>query len=135
MSMKLRMLDSSVRLRLTPEEVEIFGRGGRLESTACFPNGGVFAYALSVTVGDAMTARFDDDCIEVQVPRPAAAQWAHGDEVSLSAEQLTTGGVFRILVEKDFHAFPPREGDPPEGRCSTPRTASIDGPVPSLPVE
>lgn len=133
--MKLRMLESSVRLRLTPQEVETIGRGVRLQSVARFPNGGVFVYALSVTAGDLLTARFDDDCIEVQVPRLLAAAWAHGDEVAIAAEQPTTGGVFGILVEKDFHGLPPREGDAPEGRCSTPRAASVGGPVPSLPVE
>lgn len=133
--MKLRMLESSVRLRLTPEEVESVGRGVRLQSVACFPNGGVFAYALSVTAGNEVMARFDDDCVEVQVPRRLAETWARSDEVGIAAEQPTTGGVFRILVEKDFHSFPPREGDSLEGRCSTPRAASVDGPVPSLPVE
>lgn len=119
--MKLRMMGSSVRLRLTPEEVATFGRGMRLRSVACFPNGSVFVYALSVTAGDVLTARFDDDCIEVQVPRPLAEAWAHGDEVGIEAEQPTTGGMFKILVEKDLHFVPPREGDPPEQRCSTPR--------------
>jgi hypothetical protein len=119
--MKLRMMGSSVRLRLTPEEVERFGRGVRLRSVACFPNGGVFAYALCVTAGDAVTARFDDDCIEVQVPRPLAESWAHGEEIGITGEQPTTGGVFKILIEKDLHFFPPRDGEPPEGRCSNPQ--------------
>ncbi len=133
--MKLRMLESSVRLRLTPEEVELVGRGMRVQSVARFPNGAVFAYALCVTAGHEVTTRFDDDTIEVQVPRLLAERWAQSDEVGIAAEQPTTGGVFRILVEKDFHSFPPREGDPPEGRCSTPRAASVDGPVPSFSVE
>ena len=119
--MKLRMLGSSVRLRLTPEEVETFGRGGRLRSVACFPNGAVFVYALSITAGDVLTARFEDDCIEVQVPRPLAESWAHSEEIAMSGEQPTTGGTFRILVEKDLHFLPPREGEAPEGRCSNPR--------------
>ena len=119
--MKLRMFGSSVRLRLTPDEVATFGRGGRLRSVACFPNGAVFVYALSITAGDVLTARFEDDCIEVQVPRALAEAWAQSDEIAIAGAQPTTGGTFEILVEKDFHFLPPREGEAPEGRCSTPR--------------
>ena len=133
--MKLRMQASSVRLRLARQEVEALGRGERVQSTARFPNGAVFVYALSVTAGDEVTARFEDDCIEVQLPSPVAAEWAHGAEVTLAAEQLTTGGVFKILVEKDYSCLHPREEESPLERYPNPRAAADGGLLPSTPME
>ena len=122
-------------MRLTRQEVEAFGRGERIQSTARFPNGGVFAYALSVTAGGAVTARFEDDCIEVQVPGPVAAQWAHGGEVAITAEQPTTGGVFKILVEEDTSCLHSREVDSSLERNPNPRAAAGSGLRPSTPME
>lgn len=133
--MKLRMLDSAIRLRLSREEVEAVGRGERVESTARFPNGGVFVYALSVTAGEVVTARYDDDCIEVQVPRPTAAKWAGSDDTGIAAELPTTGGVFGILIEKDFSCLHSREQDSSRAPLPNPRAAQVGGPLPTTPME
>lgn len=133
--MKLRMLESSIRLRLSRQEVEAFGRGERIQSTARFPNGGVFVYALSTTAGDAVTVRYDDDCIEVQVPRQTAMKWAESEATEIAAEQATTGGVFAILIEKDFICLHPRQGDSPLERFPNPRAADAGGLLPSTPRE
>jgi len=133
--MKLRMLDSSIRLRLSRQEVEAFGRGERIQSTARFPNGGVFAYVLSVTAGDVVTVRYEDDCIEVQVPRPTAAKWAGSEDTGIAAEQPTSGGMFGILIEKDFSCLQSREGDSPLERFPNPRAAELGGRLSSTPRE
>ena len=133
--MKLRMLDSSIRLRLSRQEVEAFGRGERIQSTARFPNGGVLVYALSVAAGDEVTVRYEDDRIEVQVPRPTAAMWAGGEDTGIAAEQLTAGGMFVILIEKDFSCLQSREGDSPLERFPNPQAAEVGGRSSSTPME
>jgi hypothetical protein len=133
--MKLRMLDSSIRLRLSRWEVEAFGRGERIQSTARFPNGGVFVTVLSVTAGDVVTVRYEDDCLEVQVPRPTAAKWAGSEDTGIAAEQPTTGGMFGILIEKDFSCLHSREHDSAQELFPNPRAAHVGGPLPSTPME
>lgn len=132
--MKLRLQDGSVRLRLTKPEVALIGRGVRVQARSCFPNGEVFTYALAVTAGEQVTARYDDECIEVQIPRRVAVEWASGDAVSIAATQPTARGEFSILVEKDFSCLHPRDGVSEEGTFPNPR-ATAGGAVSSDPVE
>lgn len=122
--MKLRLQDDSVRLRLTRPEVAAIGRGEAVRASATFPNGEVFSYALVVTAGREVTARFEDDCVEVAVPRAIAAHWADGEEVGITAEQPSTHGAFRILIEKDFTCLHPRAGESQAESFPNPRATT-----------
>ena len=112
--MKLRMQNSSLRLRLSRPEVDAIGRGERLESSAHFPNGTVLIYVLSESTGPEITASFAGNCIEIQLPRRVAREWALGGDVSLAAEQSTANGSFSVLVEKDLTCLHPMTTSPLE---------------------
>lgn len=50
--------------------------------------------------------------IVVTIPSDVVSAWAGSEEVGIRAEQPTnSGGILRILVEKDFACLTQREGE------------------------
>ena len=109
--MKLRLRESSVRLRLTRPEVAAIGRGERVEAVTRLPDGSEFRYALAVVDVGEVSARLSDGCLEVLAPRAIATTWATSDEVAISAVREIPGGVCSLLIEKDFACLHPRPED------------------------
>ncbi len=111
--MKLRILDDSIRLRLTQSEVATVGRGETVEAWTRFPDGRRLGYALGTGEVDQPEASFDDGCVRVRVSPSAARRWADTDEVGIEASlALDDGaGVLRLLIEKDFRCLAPRDGE------------------------
>ena len=96
--MKLRIQDSSLRLRLTRKEVAVFAATGRVAAETHFPSGERLTYALEVSrSGERLAATFEDGRITVCVPEELVSEWAHTDKVGLEEDS----GMI-ILVEKDF---------------------------------
>ena len=117
--MKLRIRGNSIRLRLGQTEAAMLARGEAVEEFTDLGPGQKFVYA--VTAGDAVgiTAAFGDGRLEISVPHSTAAEWANGDEVSLSGTQPTSdGSELQIAIEKDFACLKPR--GPEEDRDSFP---------------
>jgi hypothetical protein len=114
--MKLRLLDDSIRLRLSRSEVVAAHEKGIVESRTRFSDGSVFTYALegeqSATDASAVYAR---DRMVVKLPAHEISAWANDDAaVSLRGEvRLPDGGRLNLLVEKDFKCLSPR-GDEDE---------------------
>ena len=111
--MKLRILDNSVRLRLTRSEVEALRETGVVTARTTFPGGREFRYAVesspaSVNPG----AVLSENTITVRMPEAAVRAWANSEQVSMRGEQQhKNGDVLAILVEKDFACLAPREGE------------------------
>lgn len=96
--MKLRIQNSSLRLRLTRKEVAAFAATGRVAAETHFPSGQRLTYALEISNSEErLAATFDDGHIIVCVPKHLAGEWAHTDRVGLEEHAGMT-----ILVEKDF---------------------------------
>jgi len=112
--MKLRLLDDSIRLRLSRNEVVAAEEQGIVESRTRFPDGSVFTFALEALENDANArASYTTDRLVVKLPAPDIAAWAFDDAaVSLRSElELPQGGCLRILVEKDFRCLSPRDDE------------------------
>ncbi len=110
--MKIRILDDSIRLRLTRGEVERIGQGEVVEGTTHFPGGATFRYALERTEVDEPGARFEDGRIAVVLPHDTAQAWADGNDVSIEARPaVAEGASLRLLIEKDFKCLAPRDGE------------------------
>jgi len=95
--MKIRMNETSIRLRLRRSEVERFRSTGEVAAsialperslTYCLRRGGVSQPAVS----------FRENTIEVVVPGDESAAWAAGPQVGIYGK----AGGLDILVEKDF---------------------------------
>jgi hypothetical protein len=116
--MKLRILDDSIRLRLSQTEVEHIARGEAVHSHARFPDGCFLVYGLEPSAETAIDATYRDNEIRVRVPTEAARSWATTEQVALTAIVPIEGGELAILVEKDFECLEPRPGE--EDRDSFP---------------
>ncbi len=103
--MKLRLLDDSIRLRLSRSDVAAADKQGIVEGQTHFPHGGVFTYVLEAlrNRSDA-SAAYADERLVVKLPASEISAWADDDAaVSLRSEvQLPDGNRLKLLVEKDF---------------------------------
>ena len=109
--MKLRILDDSIRLRLSQSEAGRIAQGEAVHSHTRFPDGFFLSYCLEPSAATEIGATFVDNLITVRVPAEAARTWATTDQVSLIASQAIEGGELAILVEKDFEWLEQRAGD------------------------
>lgn len=108
--MKLRMLDDSIRLRLSRTDVTLADEVGVVEGRTRFPDGSVFVFALESRRSGKAEASFADGRIVVRLPAADVGRWA-GDDTAVSLEtdvDLPDGGRLKLLVEKDFQCLTAR---------------------------
>jgi hypothetical protein len=110
---KLRLLDDSIRLRLSQGEVQTAEQSGSVEARTRFPGGKALIVALESTDATKASASLEDNRLVVGLPAPEIAQWANDDAaVSLHGEVvLADGSQLTLLVEKDFRCITPREDE------------------------
>ena len=105
--MKLRIRGDTIRLRLKRSEVEQIAAGTSIVEETHFPDS-VLTFRLDVSESIAISARFDNGCLAINVPKSKALDWADTDDVSLHVEQRLPGtGCLSILIEKDFKCLEP----------------------------
>jgi hypothetical protein len=112
--MKLRLLDDSIRMRLSQGEVAAADRQGVVEARTRLPDGSTFTYVLEARAGAAgPDAAYADNRLVVGLPAAEISAWANDDTaVSLQGDlTLPGGGALTLLVEKDFRCLTPREGE------------------------
>ena len=104
--MKLRLDETSLRLRLAPEEATEFGRTGLLETAVPLGPGaaGQLRYSLERDAEvPVLTVRQEPGRIRVLVPAAQATAWAGSDEISLRTKlEVAENQFLLILVEKDL---------------------------------
>ncbi|MDX1405049.1 MAG: hypothetical protein R3192_10950 [Woeseiaceae bacterium] len=111
--MKLRILDNSIRLRLTRSEVESVQKDGLVKGRLPLADGVNFDYVLESSPATIKTAaHLSNNVLTVRVPESEIVDWTSSEQVAISASQdLSEGVELRILVEKDFACLAPREGE------------------------
>ena len=111
--MKLRVLDNSIRLRLTQSEVELVRTDGLVRGRVPFPGSNSFDYVLESSPATVKPeAHMSNNMLTVRIPETEINAWADSEEVSISASQILDGGDhLSILVEKDFACLAPRDGE------------------------
>lgn len=102
--MKLRIRDSSIRLRLMRGEVETLKSNGIVTASMSFPGGRIFSYRVESSPASVNPAAFFSGSeMSVRLPETAVLAWAASGQVSMRGEQLLDdGSTLSILVEKDF---------------------------------
>ena len=107
--MKIRILENSLRLRISQDELEYLRVNRKIESNINFPEN-VLKYSISEKENGSITANFIGGHISVKVPRTELETFFRDEEVGMSYEN---GGVsnLKILIEKDFQCIAPREGE------------------------
>lgn len=111
--MKLRILDDSIRLRLTRTEVETVSSDGLVRGRVRFAGTNSFDYVLESSPATVKPeAHISNNVLTVRVPKLDIESWADSETVSIKAEQgLGDGGQLKILIEKDFACLAPRDGE------------------------
>ncbi|HLM02459.1 MAG TPA: hypothetical protein VK400_15510 [Pyrinomonadaceae bacterium] len=110
--MKLRIKGNSIRLRLSQREVSGFEKNFQVEDSISFGNRRLTYVLSGEGAAREISARFENDRIEISVPRDVAEQWTQSAQIGFGAEQKLPGGeVLKILVEKDFACLAVREGE------------------------
>ena len=123
--MKLRLLDDSIRLRLSRSEVVAVHEQGIVESQTRFPDGSVFTFALEAPPNASeASASYTSTRLVLKLPASQIAGWANDDAaVSLRGElKLPVGGVLKLLVEKDFKCLSPRGDEDQSDQFKNPQT-------------
>jgi hypothetical protein len=113
--MKLRMTNSSIRLRLSQSDVQRFGESGIVKEVLRFGARPDEAFSYSIR-RDAdvrsISATLDSNGLIVSIPIDEAADWTGTERVGIVGEQsIDDGSVISLLVEKDFACLTPRAGD------------------------
>lgn len=110
--MKLRIKGNSIRLRLSQREVSGFEKNSQVEDSISFGSRRLTYVLTSTHAAREISARFENDRIEISVPASVAEQWTQTAEIGFSAEQKSSGGeALKILVEKDFACLAAREDE------------------------
>jgi len=111
--LKLRLLDNSIRLRLTRSEVDAVKDSGRVRGRVRFAGNNTFDYVLESSPATAEPgAHISNNVLTVRLPEMDVQQWAASEQVSIRSAQLLDGDdQLTILVEKDFQCLAPREGE------------------------
>ena len=112
-TVKLRIRDNSIRLRLEKGEVADLRASGVVSARTAFPGGRQLGYAVESSPANIRPeAFFSESTITVRLPETMVLAWSGSEQVSIEAEQsLDDGGELKILVEKDFACLAPREGE------------------------
>jgi hypothetical protein len=111
--MKLRVLDNSIRLRLTRTEVDLIASEGLVKGHVAFAGSNTFDYVLESSPATVKPeAHISNNVLTVRIPQEEIHKWANSEQVSISSEQmLGDGAALKLCVEKDFACLAPREGE------------------------
>lgn len=110
--MKIRILNSSIRLRLTQTEVEELGRGEKIVGEVNFPDGKLWKYILETAkIDDVFEVNLEEAALKICMNQSAAEVFINTDSVGQESELDTKNGPLKILVEKDFKCLTPRSED------------------------
>lgn len=114
--MKLRINENSIRLRLTPDEVEKVSKGEKVSSLVELLNG-QFCYELRA--GSVWSAETAGPSIYISIPQTEVLDWAENSKVGF--EQRFENGLL-LLIEKDFQCLHPRKHEQEDHLYPNPNT-------------
>ena len=111
--MKFRILDNTLRVRLSMPEIERFTAGHAVTAQVVFPGSGQLAISVRSDASQASTrATFSAGHIDVCVPATSARALAPAEVVTIDETVAGEGGVdLSIKIEKDFRCLTPRDED------------------------
>jgi hypothetical protein len=103
--MKLRIKGNSLRLRVSPSEMEQLLQSGRVEETIYFgaDEDARLTYALEHSAqAGALTVLYRPQKVTVLVSSNEARNWAEGDGVGIYGAAGSGHGPLELAIEKDF---------------------------------
>ena len=107
--MKIRIKDSSIRLRLSKKDVNILSEEGCVLSECQITVGNTLKYMISLSDKEEISIKMKYNTIDLKVPHDQLEAFLREDKVGF--EHIIVNGVeggLHILVEKDFQCLVPR---------------------------
>jgi hypothetical protein len=125
--MKLRILDNSIRLRLSQAEVAQLGDAQEVLAMIQFPAGNALHYRIRPsTSAEKINLSYDQDGITVVIPTTQVKEWANSEVVGISATTpLDNNDSVRILIEKDFQCLTTRAHEDESGLFPHPKDGEV----------
>jgi|SRR3954447_587905 len=103
--MKLRIKGNSLRLRITPSELNRLLETGRIEETISFASddNARLTYALEHnSQASRLTLRYSPHEVTVIISSTDVRAWAGAHDLGLYGEVMTSNGSLNLAVEKDL---------------------------------
>ena len=128
--MKIRILNNSIRLRLSQSEVKDLVEQGTVKATTRFgvDEAAVFNYQIKASEEvDLLFANYQSDVITIFINKNIAQTWAADDaQISLKSEvSVGHDQTLAILVEKDFKCLSPTRTEDESDLFPHPKEESI----------
>lgn len=106
--MKLRILNNSIRLRLSQGELDKLKSDQRVSGKTSFSN---FDFVYSIVVNnneDDVNAVFENGHLKINIAPSLSREWINSDLVGFENKDQST---LKISVEKDFQCLHKRPGE------------------------
>jgi len=109
--MKIRILENSVRLRLTQSEVEQLAKDGMVRQAINFGSSALH-YSIRKAEIEEIKGSYESNEILISVPVKTVDNWYNSDRVSLlNVVSTNKEETLKILIEKDFKCLTVRTGE------------------------
>ena len=110
--MKIRIKDSSIRLRLSKLDINTLSEEGCVLSECQITIGNSLKYMISLTDKDEISIKMKYHIIDIKVPHSQLETFLQDDQVGFdhTVNNGSEGGLY-ILVEKDFQCLVPRSNE------------------------
>jgi len=107
-AMKLRMETGSIKIRLTPTEIEAFNAYKYLDEKVGITKNNYFTYALSIDdASESCLILFEQNALNIHVPEKKVEKWLNSKQVGIKETIVTEEGNEIVLtLEEDL---PPRK--------------------------
>ena len=110
--MKLRLLENSIRMRLTRDEVDTLVTKAEVMSWTLFPKNNKLGFGIILTDGP-VGVDFEDGQLTLAAPRLELEDWSNSEKVGFNWTIALENGksTLEILLEKDFQCLTDRPGE------------------------
>ncbi len=107
--MKIRIKDSSIRLRLSKMDINTLSEEGCILSECQITVGNTLKYMISLSDKEEISIKMKYNTIDLKVPYDQLETFLQDDQVGFNCtvDNGLEGGL-KILVEKDFQCLVPR---------------------------
>ncbi len=111
--MKLRLIQNSVRVRVSQTEAAQLAEGKSVEQSTLFSESAKLTCTLEPATGITdVHLLFEGTRLSIRIPLAQAKQWGTTDQVAIEFDQpIDADRSIRILIEKDFECLHPRIDD------------------------
>lgn len=108
--MKIRILNNSIRLRLSQLEVQQLAQAEAIIGHVPFPDGASWTYQLQCEEQEELfKAQLSQNSIRISIAKKAGQAFEKSDLIGHEGILQTPDSTLKILVEKDFKCLTPRK--------------------------